>query len=122
MSKAIVEGVAFALRDCLEIAKENGCKFTKATICGGGSKSDIWNQIMSDILDLPIYKNEGSGSFGAALLALSGVNNISLYDNRIIKNMKYEKVFYPKKDNVEYYNNKYQTFAKLYPALKDIKL
>ena len=122
MSKAIVEGVAFALRDCLEIAKENGCKFTKATICGGGSKSDIWNQIMSDILDLPIYKNEGSGSFGAALLALSGVNNISLYDNRIIKNMKYEKVFYPKKDNAEYYNNKYQTFAKLYPALKDIKL
>ena len=122
MSKAIMEGVAFALRDCLEIAKENGCKFNKTTICGGGSMSDIWNQIMADVLDLPIYKNEGSGSFGAALLALSGVNDISLYDNRIIKNMKYEKVFYPKKDNVEYYNNKYQTFAKLYPALKGIKL
>ena len=122
MSKAIMEGVAFALRDCLEIAKENGCKFAKATICGGGSKSDVWNQIMSDILDLPIYKNEGSGSFGAALLALSGVNNISLYDNKIIKSMKYEKVYYPKKDNVRYYNNKYQTFTKLYPALKGIKL
>lgn len=122
MSKAILEGVAFALRDCLEIAKSNGCNFTKATICGGGSSSDIWNQIMADILDLPIYKSEGSGSYGAALLALSGVNNITLYENRIIKNMKYEKVYYPKKDNVEYYNNKYQTFTKLYPALKDIKL
>ena len=118
MSKAILEGVAFALRDCLEIAINNGCKFNKATICGGGSKSETWNQIMSNVLNLPIYKSEGSGSFGAALLALHGINSINLENSEIINKLKCTKVYLPEKDKVEFYNSKYKVFRKLYPSLK----
>ena len=120
MSKAIMEGVAFALRDCLEIAKEGGREFKKATICGGGSNSDVWVQILSDILNIPIYKGSGSGSFGAALLAMSGAENKSLEE--ICGNIvKYGKVFTPNQKSVSYYNNKYNVFKQLYPALKDVR-
>lgn len=118
MSKAILEGVAFALRDCLEIAKDNGCKFTKAMICGGGSKSETWNQIISDVLNLPIHKSEGSGSFGAALLALHGVNNISLEKSEILNKLNCTKVYLPSPDKVNFYNKKYLVFKKLYPSVK----
>ena len=120
MSKAIMEGVAFALRDCLEIAKEGGREFKKATICGGGSNSDVWVQILSDILNIPIYKGSGSGSFGAALLAMSGAENKSL-EEICANTVKYGKEFKPNQKSVEYYDNKYKVFKRLYPALKDIR-
>lgn len=118
MSKAIMEGVAFALRDCLELAKEGGREFKKATVCGGGSHSDVWVQILADILNLPIYKGSGSGSYGAALLAMSGAKGKSLEDicDSVIK---YGKVFKPNLESVNYYEKKYQVFKKLYPALKN---
>ncbi len=118
MSKAIMEGVAFALRDCLELAKDGGRIFKKATICGGGSHSDIWVQILADILNLPIYKGSGSGSFGAALLAMSGAEGKSL-ENICDSVVKYGKVFKPNPESVKYYEKKYQVFMKLYPALKN---
>lgn len=118
MSKAIMEGVSFALRDCLELAKNGGRAFNKATVCGGGSQSDVWVQILADILNLPIYKGNGSGSYGAALLAVSGAEGKSLEEvcGGIIK---YDKVFKPNLESVKYYDNKYKVFKKLYPALKN---
>jgi xylulokinase len=118
MSKAIMEGVSFALRDCLELAKDGGRAFNKATVCGGGSHSDVWVQILADILNLPIYKGNGSGSYGAALLAVSGAEGKSLEEvcDGIIK---YDKVFKPNLESVKYYDNKYKVFKKLYPALKN---
>lgn len=117
MSKAIMEGVAFALRDCLELAKDGGREFKKATVCGGGSNGDVWVQILADILNLPIYKGSGSGSFGAALLAMSGAENKSLEEVCGIA-VKYGKVYNPNPEAAKYYNNKYKVFKKLYPALK----
>lgn len=119
LSKAIMEGVAFALRDCLELAKEGGREFKKATVCGGGSHSDVWVQILSDVLNLPIYKGNGSGSYGAALIAISGSEHKSLEEvcNEIIK---YGNVFKPNQESVKYYDDKYKIFKQLYPALKNL--
>lgn len=119
LSKAIMEGVAFALRDCLELAKEGGRVFKKATVCGGGSHSDVWVQILSDVLNLPIYKGNGSGSYGAALIAISGSEHKSLEEvcDGIIK---YDNVFKPNQESVKYYDDKYEIFKRLYPALKNL--
>lgn len=119
LSKAIMEGVAFALRDCLELAKEGGREFKKATVCGGGSHSDVWVQILSDVLNLPIYKGNGSGSYGAALIAISGSEHKTLEEvcNEIIK---YGNVFKPNQESVKYYDDKYRIFKQLYPALKNL--
>lgn len=116
MSKAIIEGVSFALKDCLEIAKKEGFSFNKATICGGGSKSNQWCQLMANILNLNIYVGDGSPSLGAALIAVKGCENISFEE--ACESIEYKKEFRPELEIVKYYEDKYEIFVKLYPALK----
>ena len=74
MSKTIMEGVGFALRDCLEVARKNGISPKSATLCGGGAKSGMWSQILADILNIPVFisENKQGVSYGAAILAMVG--------------------------------------------------
>ena len=124
MSKAILEGVCFALKDCLTIVKQNGLEPIKSTICGGGSSSEAWCQMMADVLEIPISKletNQGP-SYGAAILALVASNeydNVLQVANKIVK---ITKTYYPHQERFEYYRNKYQKFRKLYPLLKKLEL
>lgn len=123
MSKAILEGVAFAIKDCLEIAKDNGVVPLRTTICGGGAKSNSWKQIMADVLEIPVYtlKTNQGPSFGAAILAMVGDNKYPTIEEAVTKIIKTDKVILPNPDKKLYYTNKYSTFKALYPALKTIK-
>lgn len=123
MSKAILEGVAFAIKDCLEIAKDNGVVPLRTTICGGGAKSNSWKQIMADVLEIPVYtlKTNQGPSFGAAILAMVGDNKYPTIEDAVTKIIKTDKVILPNPDKKYYYTNKYSTFKALYPALKTIK-
>ena len=69
--RAVLEGVAFSLRDGLEIIKELGLPARRVKIAGGGARSPLWRQIVADVLGLPIsLEPEDRGpAFGAALLA-----------------------------------------------------
>lgn len=118
MSRAILEGVSFALKDCLEIASNEGFIFSKATLCGGGAKSSQWCQIIADVFDLDIYIGDGSPSLGAALIAIKGSEGLPFEE--MVKNIKYNKVYKPVAENVKYYKQKYQVFRNIYPALKNI--
>jgi xylulokinase len=106
MQKAVFEGVSFAIRDCLELCPEMPLK---ATVCGGGTKSEKWMQILADSLgiELGVISNEGP-SYGAALLA-SGVR----------PEVRIEKTVKPDLKLKEIYDIKYSKFKKLYPMLKD---
>lgn len=71
MTRAVFEGVAFSLRDSLEIMKELGIDPTEIRITGGGARSRFWRQVLADVLDRPILRtaiDEGP-AYGAALLA-----------------------------------------------------
>lgn len=122
MSKAILEGVAFALRDCMEIAKENGVKIDYSTLCGGGSKSLIWRQILADVLNIQIrlLSTEQGPSFGAAILAMVGCREYETLEVAIKHLIKVDSVVNPIGKNVLEYNDKYMTFKRIYPALKSI--
>jgi xylulokinase len=106
MQKAVFEGVSFAIRDCLELCPEMPLK---ATVCGGGTKSEKWMQILADSLgiELGVISNEGP-SYGAALLA-SGAR----------PEVRIEKTVKPDLKLKEIYDIKYSKFKKLYPMLKD---
>jgi xylulokinase len=69
--RAIMEGVTYALRDCLEVFKELGVSIRKAIACGGGARSALWRKIQADVFNLPVIKLniEENAAFGAALLA-----------------------------------------------------
>lgn len=122
ISQAILEGVAFALKDCLEIANQNGIFPKQSSICGGGAKSDLWKQIISDVLDMRINvleTNQGP-SYGAAILAMVGDGVYLNVEEATKKIVKVKKSFSPNEKRKNYYQDKYEIFKKLYPLLKNI--
>ena len=74
MTLAMLEGVTFALRDCLEAAKKNGAVIPRTKLCGGGAKSKLWRKIVANVMNLPvdIPQTEQGPGFGAAMLAMVG--------------------------------------------------
>lgn len=106
VQRAVLEGVSFAIRDCIELCPD---AIKKATVCGGGTKSREWMQLLADILgmELSVIQNEGP-AYGGALLAAG-----------IFHQPQVEYSVQPNTALTEIYNKKYQKFKALYPALKD---
>ena len=122
MSLAVLEGVSFALKDCIEIARNAGVKITKSTLCGGGARNELWQQILADILDLDIclLNTEQGPSFGGAILAMVANGEYKSLDDAVSAIVKVSKVVKPREDIKKLYQERYEIFKKLYPALKDV--
>lgn len=123
MTRAVLEGVAFGLRDSLALLKQTGLKeIRQVRLSGGGAKSTIWRQILADVMDVEIVTvntTEGA-SFGAALLAGVGVgvwSNVKEACQVTIKTMTSTK---PIAENIPVYNSYYDDYRRIYPSLKDI--
>ena len=122
MVLSVLEGVAFALRDCVEIAKASGVKIDATKICGGGAKSRIWRKIVANVLGIPVLRPqiEEGPSYGGAILAMIGYGEYNSVLEATEKLIKTKDVTEPDPELVAKYNEKYNTFKKLYPALKDV--
>jgi xylulokinase len=120
LTLSVMEGVAFALKDCVEIAKQNGILINKTHICGGGAKSELWRNIIANVLNIPVESPtiEEGPAYGAAILAMiaCGVyNNVNQAATAITK---VKQTVYPTKEVALKYEQKYTNFKLLYPALK----
>lgn len=115
--RAILEGVAFSLADCVEAIRGMGVSIPWLTACGGGSSSALWRQILADVTGIPletIGQNEGP-ALGAAILAGVGAHIYpTMEDARQIFRHAGEQTIPGK--NV--YQKPYQQYKALYPALK----
>lgn len=122
MSLAVLEGVAFALRDCVEAAKGSGIAITRATVCGGGAKSRVWREILANVLNCEIVslKTEQGPSCGAAILAMVGSGLYQTIEEATALLVKPSENVISMPVAVAKYEEKYQKFRKLYPALKGI--
>ena len=122
MTLAIFEGVTFALRDSLEVARSLGIKIDRTMICGGGAKSSLWKRLVANILnvevDVPVSE-EGPG-FGAAILAAVGCGEYESVEKAAKSIIKIKEKIKPEADLVVKYEEKYKKFKKIYPALKDV--
>ena len=122
MTLAIFEGVTFALRDSLEVARSLGIKIDRTMICGGGAKSSLWKRLVANILnvevDVPV-SGEGPG-FGAAILAAVGCGEYESVEKAAKSIIKIKEKIKPEADLVVKYEEKYQKFKRIYPALKDV--
>ena len=122
MSLAVLEGVAFAFRDCLEIARANGLKITKSTVCGGGSKSALWQKILANILNLTLYtvETEQGPAYGAAMLAMVACGEFKSVEEAASALVKSKLSVAPDCKLVEAYDKKYRLYRQLYPLLKSV--
>ena len=120
MNLAVLEGVAFALRDCVEVARSSGTIVSKTAICGGGAKSEVWKKIIANVLNAEVVslKTEQGPSYGAAILAMVGTGEYATVKEATDRIVKEKSSVLPEKDLTEKYEAKYQKFKKLYPCLK----
>ena len=120
MSRAIMEGVAFALKDCLEVAKSNGVVPTRTNLCGGGAKSRVWRQIVADVLEIPvdILTTEQGPSLGGAVLAMVGAHEYASVEDAARAIAKVAGTVEPDSSKYAYYEKKYEIFRRLYPAVR----
>ncbi len=120
MTQAVMEGVAFGLRDSLEVARKLGIKIDSSKICGGGAKSPLWKKIIANVMNLKleIIESEEGPGYGAAILAAVGCGVYNSVEEATEKLVKVIDTVEPDTDLVEKYEQRYQTFKKYYPALK----
>ncbi len=121
MSLAVMEGVSFALRDCLEIAQKQGIRVTDSNLTGGGAKNALWPQMLADTVNLNIHEGQEQAgpAIGAVVLAGKGAGIYkSLEEGIACFKGETEQVVEPRADFVQYYDARYRQFKKLYPSLK----
>ncbi|MFT5875096.1 MAG: xylulokinase [Clostridium sp.] len=122
MTRAILEGVAFSLRDTFEIMKKMGINIPVISINGGGSKSRLWCEIIADVMDVKVIKlntNEGP-AYGAAILAAVGCGVFDSVEAACNLFIKVTESIEPNKAHAQLYNKKYEKFKLIYPATKEL--
>ncbi len=121
MLQAVLEGVAFAIRDCFEIAKDLGINISQSNICGGGAKSNLWKKIIANVLGirLDIVKTEQGPGYGGAMLAMVGCGVYNSVNEACDKMVQVVESIYPDENLTSLYDKKYNNFKKIYPALKE---
>ena len=121
MLQAVLEGVAFAIRDSFEIAKSLGLDIKASNICGGGAKSKLWQKIFTNVLGIPlnILKTEQGPGYGGAILAMVACNEYTDVAEACKTMVEISETVYPDKELTDRYEIKYNKFKKIYPALKN---
>jgi xylulokinase len=122
LTLAVMEGVAFALRDCIEIARQNGLKVDKTKICGGGARSPLWRKVIADACNVTVEipSVEEGPSYGGALLAMVGSGAYKDVTSAVNATVRTVETIEPNREIATLYDQKYEVFKKFYPALKEI--
>jgi len=120
MIRAVLEGVAFGLRDSLELVRELGVEIKEIVLVGGGAKSALWRQIQADVFGHSVctLSVKDAAPFGAALLAGIGTGIYNDCADAVKRTVKKAAETDPIPDNMELYNNSYDIYRTIYPSLK----
>ncbi|MCI9306233.1 MAG: xylulokinase [Lachnospiraceae bacterium] len=122
MTQAVLEGVAFALRDSFEVAKSLGIQIDRTKICGGGAKSSLWRQMIADIFNIKvdIPESEEGPAMGGAMLAAVACGEYASVEEAAERIVKIVDTVEPIPENAARYEKQYQKFRRIYPAVKEL--
>jgi xylulokinase len=120
--RAVLEGVAYGLRDSLELLRELGVRPEVGRISGGGARSPLWRTIVSAVLDLPLETTaaEEGAAYGAALLAGCRSGMFAGPDDAVARCVRVHGRTNPDPEWVAAYGAGYERFRRLYPTLKQL--
>jgi len=121
VSRSVMEGVTFSLRDTIELLRDANVSVSEVRASGGGAKSKLWLQMQADIYDASIVTTNVSetGCVGAAMLAAIGANHFKDAEEACSQIIKPISVTEPNHDQVVMYEDFYQTYRSLYGTLKE---
>ena len=122
MTLAVLEGVAFGLRDSVEVARKLGIKLERTKICGGGAKSPLWKKIIANVMNMKVdvIESEEGPALGGAMLAAVANGEYNSVEEAAAKLVKIIDTVEPDPAIAARYEEQYKKFVQIYPALKDI--
>ena len=120
--QAVLEGVAFAIRDSVEVARSLGITIDSSMICGGGAKSKLWKKIMANVLgaELCAPASEQGPGMGGAMLAMVACGAYETVRAACEKLVTVSETVKPEPELTALYEKRYQQFRKIYPAVKNL--
>jgi len=120
MVQAVLEGVAYAVRDMVEVARSLGVVINSSKICGGGAKSPLWKKMIANILnaELECLESEQGPGMGGAMLAMVACGDYPNVKSVCDKMVRVASTVKPEPELVAKYEARYQQFKKIYPAVK----
>lgn len=122
MVQSVLEGVAFAIKDNVEIAKSQGLSITASGLCGGGAKSKLWQKILCNVLNITVNipKTEQGPGFGGAMLAMVGDGRFESVRSAAEKFAEIKETVTPNAEIAERYAKQYEKFKEIYPSVKEL--
>lgn len=122
LTQAVLEGVAFAIRDSVEVARSLGITVSSSKICGGGAKSPLWKKIIANVLNakLECLESEQGPGMGGAMLAMVACGEYETVQAVCDRFVKVASVVEPEEELARKYEVRYQKFRKIYPAVKSL--
>jgi xylulokinase len=123
VTRAVLEGVAYGLRDSLELLKELGVEPSAGRVSGGGARSDLWLRILASVLDLPLERtaaDEGS-AYGAALLGGVAAGVFRDVHEAVAACVRVRETVEPEARWRPAYEHGYERFRLLYPVLRPLE-
>ena len=122
LTQAVLEGVAFAIRDSLEVARSLGLEISSSRLCGGGAKSPLWKRILANVLNLRLESpaSEQGPGMGGAMLAMVACGIFPDVETACRTLVHISSAVEPETDLVEKYEKRYRQFKQIYPALKEL--
>ena len=120
--QAVLEGVAFAIRNSFEVARSLGLDIPSSKLCGGGSKSPLWRTIFANVLGIPLElpKTEQGPGYGGAMLAMVGCGRFESVRAAADALVEVAAVVEPEADLTARYEERYRQYRTIYPALKPV--
>lgn len=122
LTRAVLEGVAFSLRDSLEVFREIGAPINNIRLGGGGARSQLWRQIQADVYRQPVetVEAEEGAAFGAAILAGVGAGAWGSVEAACENVIRVSGVTEPDPDSAEILERNYEAYKLLYGALRPV--
>lgn len=122
MTQAVLEGVAFALRDSFEVAKSLGIHAERTKICGGGARSPLWRKIIANVMNIKVdvLESEEGPALGGAMLAAVACGEYENVEEAAARLVKVVDTIEPDPEIVAKYEERYQQFREIYPACRPL--
>ena len=122
MVQAVLEGVAFAIKDNVEIAKRLGIEIRESGLCGGGAKSALWQKILCNVLNmtLTLPQTEQGPGYGGAMLAMVGTGTDASMEACARRLVKERARLSPEPDIAARYAERYEKYRAIYPSMKEL--